>query len=146
MLDSLEESHLMDSIQHGHQKKEGTSILSVERILSILWRTWKRRMIQWQTLFHCKGDNRSDFNTECSGILNTRSLPQENWTFKFPCTGITSYKTGKKRAVLRIPHPNTILSHRYNMTTAFGNKRTKVGERPCSTLIEMRILLKNEAG
>ena len=45
---------MTDSIQHVHQKKEGTSILSVERILSISLRTWKKRMIRWQKLFHCK--------------------------------------------------------------------------------------------
>jgi hypothetical protein len=44
-------------------------------------------------------------------------------------------------------HPNIILPHNYYMKTTFKElKGKKVGEKPCSTLIEFRILLQSEAG
>lgn len=72
----------MDSIQHVHQKKEGTSILSVGRILSISLRTRKKRMIQWQKLFHCKVDNEGEFNTEfrktnCNKFFQSKNISMD---------------------------------------------------------------------
>lgn len=52
-LDNLEESQMMDSIQPDHQNTVESSIPFEGKILSISLRTWTRRTIQWQTLFHC---------------------------------------------------------------------------------------------